>query len=193
MLSLHQAEDTGLPTAVTSAAGAELQSDWFVTKNWTEITPILQMEKRGKELFMDWLRFTWKPGLIPVVLPPAKGSDTFWKQFACVCEQGDEVWQCRGEGGVGNVQPEPWQMYPLSKCRADFPYGPWSLLLHTCPRLTPKAKRSLLGRHCTTSPHQAQGRGGQRGARGPPSNWFPRDTPKRGLNADRACWDHSHH
>lgn len=32
--------------AVTSAAEAGLQFDWFVTKNWTEIiTRILQIEK----------------------------------------------------------------------------------------------------------------------------------------------------
>lgn len=34
------------PMALTSAVEAELQLDWFVIKNWTEIiTPILQMER----------------------------------------------------------------------------------------------------------------------------------------------------
>lgn len=45
-MPIRQVKDTGLPVAVTPAADAGLQFDWFVTKNWTEIiTRILQMEK----------------------------------------------------------------------------------------------------------------------------------------------------
>lgn len=45
-MPIRQVKDRGLPVAVTPAADAGLQFDWFVTKNWTEIiTRILQMEK----------------------------------------------------------------------------------------------------------------------------------------------------
>lgn len=75
-------------------------------------------------------------------------SEAFWKQFACVSMSTER----RGEGRQWCVQPEPWQMYLLSKCRAHFLHMPWALLLSTYSEVIVKAERFPLGPDNRPSP-----------------------------------------